>query len=167
APEPLGLGRGRRMGTEMLGLAEQLHRSFGVIPDRWKALSLQPRAASRWWEAHDGAMVPATLSGEEKWLAAAAFAEAVGDSRLAVLYTGFLVRQGWDRADIEAGTFGRLSRQRRGFGRALRGVKEMLIAGLDRSRVELAGADLSAEAVVELVDLARLTRSMVVVGALG
>ncbi len=161
----LGLG-GRRLGSDLLGLAQQLHRSCGVIPHRWRALSLHDRTALRWWDAHEGAMVPGWLTGEEKWLAMASLADAMGDTDLSRLYAGFLAAQGWDRLDVEAGIYGRLSRLRNGLPGALRGVRQMVISGLDRRRVELAGADIAAEGVAELVDLARLARGMVVIGTL-
>ena len=162
----LGYGRERRLGTEMLGFAQQLQRSFGVIPDRWKALAIQPRVATRWWDTHDGVMSPGWLTGEEKWLSAAAIADALGDGRLSRLYRGFLVRQGWEATDLDAAMFGRSTKLRKGFGSALRGVKDLTLAGLDRKRVELAGADLRPEAVEELVDVARLVRALVVIGAI-
>ena len=163
----LGYGVGRRLGTDMLGLAQQLNRSFGVIPDRWKSLALQPALTGRWWDAHDGAMAPGTLSGEEKWLAAAACCDALGDVIMANLYAGFLRRQAWSGADVEAGMHGRLTRMRKGLGPALRAVKESLITGLDPRRVDLAGADLPQSAVDELRDVASLARAMAVIAPLG
>jgi hypothetical protein len=162
----LGYGATRRMGTDMLGLAQQLHRSFGVIPDRWKALALQPALATRWWDAHDGAMAPGVLPGEEKWLAAAAFTNALGDIAMSNLYAGFLRRQAWSRADIEAGMYGRLTRLRKGLGPAIRAVNQSLVSGLDPRRVDLAGADLAAAAVEELRDVACVARAMAVIGVL-
>ncbi len=165
-PVGLGLSRRQRLGTSLLGLAQQLHRSFGMVPLRWKALARLDRAVLRWWDAHEGAMAPGRLTGEEKWLAMAALTESMGDTQLSGLYRGFLLRQGWSAGDVESGLGGRLARLRPGYAGALAGVRELVTDGLDRRRVELAGARLAQAAVEELVDLARLARAIVVWGIL-
>lgn len=162
----LGLSEGVRMRGAMAGLGTQLQTAFATTPPRWKALSRREGAALRWWDVHEGAMCPGALTGEEKWLAMAVLLEHADDPDAADLYAGFLRRQGWTEERLRRAQARTPGSFRRGFPDALEGAIGLLLEGLDRRRVELAGADLSSEAVAELVDLVALARAMVVIGQL-
>lgn len=159
-------GHTPKLGHDLLGVSTQLTRAFGRIPMRWRRLSIQRSTVARWWALHDVTLVPASLVGEEKWLAMASLADTLGDRSLADLYAGFLLAQGWPVEAINEAMGGAQRRLRPGFARLLIAARRFAAGRLDVPRLTLAAADLPPGADREMLDLIRLVRALVVVGAL-
>lgn len=121
----------------------QIRKSFGLVPAPWRVVGRQPALLSRWWSLHEALLAPASLTGDEKRLAAVGAARAYGLGGLADVYLPQL--SAWSAEQVEGAVTSESLRVRRGVRSALPAIKAYATGGLDSDRFELAAAAMSSE----------------------